>query len=86
MTTLLIIIPFITFAAGLIAGVTANKLSTNNTIEQMKDDAKTAVHLASKDSFQAGYMRAYSDRNRRNAKMHADRMTAETQLIPALHY
>lgn len=80
MTTLLFVIPIITFAAGFIAGMAAWKMATNQKIETIKIDAKKSISVVATDSYEAGYMRAYSDKTIRNAKVVAARH-ADTQIM-----
>lgn len=80
MTTLLFVIPIITFAAGIIAGVGAWKMATNQKIETIKNDAKKSISVVATDSYEAGYMRAYSDKTRKHATVVAARH-ADTQVM-----
>lgn len=83
-TTLIIVLPLITFAVGFIAGIAAWKMATNEKIELIKDDAKKAIRESSTDSYEAGYMRAYSDKTMSHAKRTADRLNAENETISIL--
>lgn len=61
------VIVFITYVVGFISGIAAWRLGTNDRIETIKSDAKASLDNVSRDSYAAGYLRAYKDKTARRS-------------------
>lgn len=70
------------FFAGTLVGTAAHFLSTNDTIDRIKRDAKASLQMQANDSFAAGYLRGYKDKTaRRTNRTETDDMTLLLDLV-----